>query len=79
VFFANPADVGVLGSFIAHAETDARAQVNLLHDIEVSLYENFATDPRLPFWLLTIRYGILGNEALVRWCREARQAVEESA
>ncbi len=75
VFFANPGDVGALGSFIAHADADARAQVSVLREIEGSLRENFATDPRLPFWLLTVRYGILGNEALVRWCKEARQAV----
>ena len=79
VFFANPGDVGALASFVARADADARAQVDVLRGIEVSLRENFATDPRLPFWLLTVRYGILGNEALVRWCREARQAVEAPA
>jgi DNA-binding PadR family transcriptional regulator len=79
VFFANPGDVDALGSFIAHADADARAQVKVLRGIEVSLRESYATDPRLPFWLLTVRYGILGNEALVRWCKEARQAVAASA
>jgi DNA-binding PadR family transcriptional regulator len=78
VFFANPGALGALGSFIVRADADARAQVDLLRGIEVSLRENFGSDPRLPFWLLTVRYGILGNEALVQWCDEARQAVERS-
>lgn len=79
VFFASPGDVGALGSFIAHADAEARAQVDMLRGIEASLRANFAVDPRQPFWLLTVRYGILGNEALVRWCREARHAVEATA
>lgn len=64
---------------IANADADARAQVDVLGGIEVFLRENFPTDPRPPFWLLTVRYGILGNEALLRWCSEAVQAVDASA
>ena len=75
VFFATPGDLDALGSFIAHAEADARAQVDQLRGIEASLRETFAADPRLPFWLLTVRYGILGSEAMVQWCEEARQAM----
>ena len=78
LFFANPGDVAALGSFIDSAKADALAQIAVLRGIEVLLLEEFATDPRLPFWRLTVRYGILGNEALVQWCREASQAVEAS-
>ncbi len=72
VFFANPADIDSLRSFIAQAAADARDQVDVLGRIEASLRESYSTEPRLPFWLLTVRYGILGNEALIRWCEEAR-------
>jgi PadR family transcriptional regulator, regulatory protein AphA len=78
VFFASPGDVAALGSFIAHADAAARAEVVVLRGIEASLHDDFATDPRLPFWRLTVRYGILGNEALMQWCKEARRAVEAS-
>jgi len=78
VFFANPRDVGALGSFIAGTDADARAQVKLLRGIEASLREARATDPRLPFWLLTVRYGILGSEAMLQWCKEARKVAETS-
>lgn len=79
VFFADPGDVDALSAFIAEAGADARAQVESLLAIQESLRERFATDPRASFWMLTVRYGILGNEALIRWCEEARAAVAASA
>lgn len=78
LFFANPGDVAALGSFIDRTKADAFAQIAVLRGIEVLLLAEFATDPRLRFWRLTVRYGILGNEALVQWCGEARQVVEAS-
>ena len=76
VFFANPSDVDALGSFIAKADDVARADVDELRRIELALKENYAADPRLPYWLLTVRYGILGSEALRQWCKEARRVAE---
>lgn len=78
VFFANPGGVGALGSFIDDAESGARAQIEMLRGIEISLRDSFGADPRLPFWLLTVRYGILGNEALVQWSEEVHLALEAS-
>jgi DNA-binding PadR family transcriptional regulator len=76
VFLADPRDVGGLGSFIADAEADARLQIEVLRGIEVALRQTFSADPRLALWRLTVRYGILGQEALVQWCREALETLE---
>ncbi len=76
VFFANPSDVGALRSFVGNTDAAARADLDELRGIETSLKENYRADPRLPYWLLTVRYGILGSEALRQWCKEALRVAE---
>jgi PadR family transcriptional regulator, regulatory protein AphA len=76
VFFASEGDVGELGGSIAEADANARAQLQALRAVEADLQLRFATDARMPFRLLTVRYGILGWEAFRRWAREARRVVE---
>lgn len=76
VFFANPSDPGALGAFIANADDAARADLDELRGIEVLLKKKYAADPRLAYWSLTLRYGILGSEALRHWCKEALRVTE---
>ena len=75
VFFASEGGVGQLGGFIAEAEAEARAQLGILRGIETDLRQRFAADPRMAFRLLTVRYGILGLEAYLRWVKEAYHVV----
>ena len=29
----------------------------------------------LPYWLLTLRYGVIEREAMIRWCDEALESL----
>lgn len=75
VFFVDEADLEALRGFIAAADEEARAQLEAFAGIEAGLTAILGADPRLPFWLLTVRYGALGAEALRRWCDEALAVV----
>lgn len=71
VFFAHESDLRSLRGHLSDADARARAQLDVLRGIESGLQTTFAEDPRMPFRLLTVRYGILGLEALHRWTGEA--------
>ncbi len=44
--------------------------------IESTLRREQANDPGLPYWLLTLRYGLYGTEALIRWAEESLNQLE---
>lgn len=76
VFFASEGDIDALSRRLIDAGLEADAQLDRLRGIEAFLRATYGSDPRLPFWLLTVRYGILGAEALQQWCEEAIRAFE---
>lgn len=46
-----------------------------LRAIAAELEREKRTAPGLPFWLLTIRQGLLIDEALIAWCDEAHDVL----
>jgi PadR family transcriptional regulator AphA len=79
VFFASEGEAEMVRSFVAEAETAARARWDVLRRIEAGLRAATTDDPRASFRLLTVRYGILGLEAFRVWAREALDALARSA
>jgi PadR family transcriptional regulator AphA len=54
-------------------------QVELLRiygDVERRLHREQAGHPDLPYWLMTLRYGVRRTTALVRWSDETLRALE---
>ena len=45
--------------------------------VERELYERHGKNPDLPYWLITLRYGQLEAEALLRWSVEAGELLKE--
>lgn len=76
VFFASEGDPDTVRGFVADAEREARAQLEVLQGIAARLGDVSASDPRHGYRLLTARYGIMGLEALRRWAAEARDVLE---
>jgi DNA-binding PadR family transcriptional regulator len=77
VFFASEGGLEALRSHLVDTNARARAQLDVLHSIDSGLQAAFAEDPRMPFRLLTVRYGILGLEAFHRWSAEALRALDD--
>jgi DNA-binding PadR family transcriptional regulator len=75
VFFASEGDPDALRSFVETAEAQAAEQLIVLRDIEARLRDARANDPRARYRLLTVRYGIIGLEALRAWAREALDTI----
>ena len=78
VFFIDEGDPRVLRGYIETAAAEATAQLEVLRAIERDVSAAHGPDPRVPFWMLTVRYGILGLEALERWSAEAIQAIDDA-
>ena len=45
--------------------------------IERELKRRHAGNPGLPFWLMTVRYGQAEAKALIGWCEETLETLEE--
>ncbi|MGH2357255.1 MAG: PadR family transcriptional regulator [Candidatus Limnocylindria bacterium] len=76
VFFASEGDPDTVRGFVADAEREAHAQLEVLQGIAARLRDVSASDPRHEYRLLTARYGIIGLEALGRWAAEARDVLK---
>lgn len=77
LFFAGEAD---LAATVRHVEiareqnTDLTDQYrNLLAQLEA----DHADHPGLPFWRMTLRYGICHREATTAWCEETLEILQE--
>lgn len=45
-------------------------------DVQRELYTEESSEQETLYWMLTLRYGELVNEAIQRWCEEASEAVD---
>lgn len=65
---------------IEHIQAD-RYQCKMLQvklqEIKATLLSEEKDSPHLPFWLMTLDYGIMGAEARLAWCDKALKALEK--
>ncbi len=64
---------------VARYRSQAEASLTLLREVEQTLCRERRDSPGLPFWLLTVRQGILVDQALIKWCDEAEDALLQVA
>ncbi|EPX56245.1 Transcriptional regulator, PadR family [Cystobacter fuscus DSM 2262] len=67
---------------LAHVErsrAEAEALLAALRPIDEDVRRSREGDPELPYLHLSIRAGLLGLEAHLRWCDEAREALQRLA
>jgi DNA-binding PadR family transcriptional regulator len=57
-------------------EQQLRAALATYQAIEKELSASESEDESQPFWLVTLKSGLLGTEAAIRWCSEARHLLE---
>ncbi|HYO99949.1 MAG TPA: PadR family transcriptional regulator [Pyrinomonadaceae bacterium] len=67
---------------ISHIEQYRELQRGLLERykaIEKEIKAEYADNPNLPYWLLTVRYGQHVSQALLDWCDEAQAKLNKLA
>jgi PadR family transcriptional regulator, regulatory protein AphA len=57
------------GLIVAHRAA-AESQIAVYRGIEAEIGREVPPDPAQPFWLATVRYGLLTAEAILAWCDE---------
>jgi hypothetical protein len=75
IFFGNEVSVETSLNHVARRREELRADQDRLHTIAAALQREKRTAPGLPFWQLTIRQGMLVDEALIAWCDEAQDVL----
>ena len=61
------------------SRAEAEGLLAALQLIDEDARRSRAGHPELPYWHLSIRAGLLGLEAHLRWCDEAREALQRVA
>jgi DNA-binding PadR family transcriptional regulator len=58
---------------VTRYKRDAEESLTMLKEVDRTLRKGRRDSPGLPYWLLTVRQGILVEEALLQWCEEAKK------
>ncbi len=59
---------------LKHVELFREHHLDLIkkyQEVEKRIRSEYASDPNLPYWLMTLRYGKETSRALVKWCDES--------
>ena len=70
LFFGSPAESGVLVAQVESWRTRYASDLERYVELEKQIPERQKGHPGLPFFLMTLRYGIVEAKALVGWCDE---------
>ncbi|RKG91116.1 PadR family transcriptional regulator [Corallococcus terminator] len=61
---------------VERSRSEAEGLLAALRLIDENVRHSRGDDPERPYWHLSIRAGLLGLEAHLRWCDEAREALQ---
>ncbi|XXF75227.1 PadR family transcriptional regulator [Myxococcaceae bacterium GXIMD 01537] len=64
---------------VARSRAEAEALLAALRSLDEDVRRSREGHPELPYWHLSIRAGLLGLEAHLRWCDEAREVLQRLA
>jgi PadR family transcriptional regulator AphA len=70
VFYGNRAEKGAIAGHVAEARHGYAVDVARYEEILGRLQMDWATHPGMPYWCMTVRYGIAESKALMAWCDE---------
>jgi len=79
LFFARNALLAVSLRHLEQFRAAQAAELRQFRAIERDLIRDHAPHPDLPYWLITLRFGIRQSEASVRWADEALAELNRSA
>ena len=75
LFFAHRATPEVAVQHVEGYKTRLQADLTTYQEIERWLETGYAGHPSLPYWLMTLSYGRLEAEALLKWCDETLETL----
>jgi len=61
---------------VGHFRQNHVRELKALASIKANMKTKSHDDPHLPYWMMTVRFGELVNEALLQWCDEAIVTME---
>ncbi|MDY7232704.1 PadR family transcriptional regulator [Hyalangium rubrum] len=64
---------------VEHSRAEAEEMLSALRLIDEDVRRSREGHPELPYWHLSVRAGLLGLEAHLRWCDEARETLQRLA
>lgn len=76
LFFGEFTDPQVFVKYLQKNLKAQRVKVKTLKQISKQLEKNLSNYPGYPFWQITLRYGILVNEAYMAWAQESVEKLE---
>lgn len=77
LFFGPLAGKEQMRALLVTKRDEMRADLKRFAEIAVGLPQKYAGHPGLPYWLMTVRYGIAEAKALIVWCDESLAVLEE--
>jgi len=77
ITFAGPEDTKVILAQLRKERDDMEKNIAVLSEQEAQARKQYH-NRELPTWLLTLRYGIISNEARLRWCEESIHFLEQA-
>ena len=78
LFFGRNVKTATLLEHLAGRRAEAAASLEVYKSITARLKEQHAANPDLPFWLFTLRKGVLLTTAEIRWIDETMTELEEA-
>jgi len=79
LFFGNLQPVGQAREQVAERRRLEVADLARYDGIEREISQKHASNPALPFWLMTVRYGMAQTKALIGWCDETLAVLDGMA
>lgn len=78
LFFGGQARDSDVTGFIAETRKRHVSRLDHYREMEAAYTrdEKAKADPRYPYWLAPLRYGIIASEAMIRWCDETVSRLE---
>ena len=79
LFFGPEVSTEVSLAHIARERQDRLEGLEVMRGIEAWLRTERSDAPGFPYWMLTVRQGILSSEATLKWCDEAERTIRDLA
>jgi PadR family transcriptional regulator AphA len=77
LFFGDKAEAGVMRSQLQAARARAEAALQRYTEKKQHLEREYAESPGMPFWRMTLRYGIAEAEAMLRWAEDGLEELRK--
>ena len=76
LFFGPEVSPEVGLAHVARERKDRLEGLEAMEGIAEWLREERSDSPGFPYWMLTVRQGILSSEAMLKWCDEAERTIQ---